>query len=98
MEKFWGISFRVVFGKFLSLRERFVFFGMVISVRFVGGDVTLIRFGSIDWKDRCYYMADSSRYVRVVSEVVGGGDYLEIIGVMEFLTFIVLVAARKEIW
>ncbi|CAL1131402.1 unnamed protein product [Cladocopium goreaui] len=98
MEKPWGTSFRAAFGKLLPLRERLALPGMAASARFVGGDATLTRLGSTDWKDRCYHMADSSRYVRAVSEVVGGGDHLEIIGVMELLTFIVLAAARKETW
>ena len=98
MEKPWGTSFRAAFGKLLPLRERLALPGMATSARFVGGDATLTRLGSTDWKDRCYHMADSSRYVRAVSEVVGGGDHLEIIGVMELLTFIVLAAARKETW
>ena len=93
MEKPWGTSFRAAFGKLLPLRERLALPGMAASARFVAGDATLTRLGSTDWKDRCYHMADSSRYVRAVSEVVGGGDHLEIIGVMELL-----IHCPKETW
>ena len=98
MEKPWGSSFRVAFGKLLPLRERLAIPGMARATRFVGGDATLHRLGAADWKDRVFHAEHCSKYLPALRAVMGEHDNLEIIGVLELLTFIVLAAARKGSW
>ena len=98
MEKPWGGSFRVAFGKLLPIRERLALPGMARSTRFVGGDATLDRLGAADWKALKYHSEPCQRYVAAIEEVVGSGDNLGIIAVLELLTFVVLASAQSATW
>ena len=98
MEKPWGASFRVAFGKLLPIRERLALPGMARSTRFVGGDATLDRLGAADWKALKYHSEPCQRYVAAIEEVVGSGDNLGIIAVLELLTFVVLASAQSATW
>ena len=95
MEKPWGASFRVAFGKLLPIRERLALPGMARSTRFVGGDATLDRLGAADWKALKYHSEPCQRYVAAIEEVVGSGDNLGIIAVLELLTFVVLASPNQ---
>lgn len=98
MEKPWGSSFRVAFGKLLPLRERLALPGFARKTGFVGGDATLTRLGAVDWKSKEYRVAEGSKYLRGLEGVAGPGENLDIIAVMELLTFVVLASKQKGVW
>ena len=98
MEKPWGSSFRVAFGKLLPIRERLALPGMAPKARFVGGDATLDRLGAADWKDRVFHLGSCKAYLPALRMVMGTEGHLEIIAVYELLTFIVLAASRQTAW
>lgn len=85
MEKPWGASFRVTFGKLLPLRERLAIPGSAQRARFVGGDATLERLGAADWKTKQYHIARCDHYLPALAEVTGPGGHAEIIAVCELL-------------
>ena len=98
MEKPWGSSFRVAFGKLLPIRERLALPGMAAHARFVGGDATLDRLGAVDWKSKRYHVAPCRKYLGALEEIVHAQDHSEIIALLELLTFVVLAASQKEAW
>ena len=93
-----GGQFWVAFGKLLPIRERLALPGMARSTRFVGGDATLDRLDAADWKALKYHSEPCQRYVAAIEEVVGPGDNLGIIAVLELLTFVALASAQSATW
>ena len=98
MEKPWGSSFRVAFGKLLPLRERLALPGFAQKTRFIGGDATLERLGAADWKSKEYFVAGGADYLKALEKVAGPGENLDIIAVMELLTLVVLANRQQSEW
>ena len=90
LERPLGISFRAAFDKLLPFRERLAM--PVASLRLLGGDATLERFGSIGWKSGKFAVEDFSQYAEFLRAEIRHGD------IAEMMAFVALACSEATNW
>ena len=71
---------------------------MAQRTRIVGGDATLSRFGAVDWKAKRFMVAETATFIAALRSSLSEADQVEIIAIMELLTFVVFATEEGNTW
>ena len=98
LERPLSSSFKASFDKLLPFRERLALPGVADRLRILGGDATLDRFGSLDWKDRRFASEDATPYLAQLKAQLPNFDHGEIISIVELMAFVAFAGKECPNW
>ena len=98
LERPLSSSFKASFDKLLPFRERLALPGVADRLRILGGDATLDRFGSLDWKDRRFASEDATPYLAQLTAQLPNFDHGEIISIVELMAFVAFAGKEGPNW
>ena len=98
LERPLSASFRASFDKLLPFLERLAMPGASDRLRLLGGDATLERFGSLDWKGRKFASEYASPYLAQLAAKLPGSDHGEIISIVELMAFVAFAGREASNW
>ena len=98
LERPLSSSFRASFDKLLPIRERPALPGVADRLRVLGGDATLERFGSLDWKASRFATEDASPYLARLKAYLPNSEHGEIISIVELMAFVAFAGREAPGW